>query len=224
MHLQPRFARFFKQELYPMQISAPQDRAVTVIVFEPSQDVTKQGEREIDRFDLAAGEVRELDYGSATAAYRLVPMAPEGSPLGEPPPPPNPDPTPPQEGIRTPKTEDEMNTGAERQQELASQEKRVAKMREQAAKHAGRGRASEAQERNAARKGADVSEGTSASSRDALAAQNEQSGDGEGPSDAGGRKAGDQPVATNPNKGGSVKGREKSAGKGKSGKAKGRNK
>jgi hypothetical protein len=49
---------------------APQNQAVTVVVFEPPQ-TEGQAEVEIDRFPLDAGQKAERDYESATAAYRF---------------------------------------------------------------------------------------------------------------------------------------------------------
>jgi hypothetical protein len=53
-------------------ISAPVDRAVVVQVFEPRQ-TPEQDEVEIDRFTLGAGETRDYEVRSATAAYRTFP-------------------------------------------------------------------------------------------------------------------------------------------------------
>ena len=56
------------------EITAPQTRAVEVVVYEPRQS-PEQEEVILDRFRLEEGETREVDVASATAGYRFERLA-----------------------------------------------------------------------------------------------------------------------------------------------------
>jgi hypothetical protein len=102
----------------PMKITAPADRAVTVVIFEPRQS-EDQEVVELKRFDLAAGEEWDEDIRSATAAYRLDPQGLETRPAGYGQPAPDQE---PRYGLH-PATPSELDAGRERQQEFERAEK-----------------------------------------------------------------------------------------------------
>lgn len=102
-------------------ITAPADRAVTVTVYEPRQ-TPEQDEVVLERFELKAGETREIEVASATAAYRTEPLGARIDPDRDP------EPTPaqePRDGL-SPGAQEEIDAGKRRSEELhASEEKRT---------------------------------------------------------------------------------------------------
>jgi hypothetical protein len=106
---------------FKQTISAPPDKACTVVIVEPAMDTDQPSMKELDRFELEAGETREYDMPTGTAGYRQE-DAGAPRPVSDPSTELNPEPTPnqePREGF-APGVEEEISVGQERQQEVAS--------------------------------------------------------------------------------------------------------